>query len=98
MYGSATAWAWNSPERLTSLSWYLETCDQAEHEKAELTNHLRQSTGLELSEEKTPISDPAKSFEFLGHRVRHEWHPKFGLMPRVQIQKSRRADLRYVVK
>ena len=72
--------------------------DQAEHEKAELAHHLRQTMGLELSEEKTRISDLTEGFEFLGHRVRHKWHPKFGLMPRVEIPKSRRADLRYVVK
>ena len=71
--------------------------EQAEREKAELANYLRQTTGLELSE-KTRISDLAEGFEFLGHRMRHKWHPQFGLMPRVEIPKHKRADLRYVVK
>jgi RNA-directed DNA polymerase len=74
------------------------TREQAEHEKAELANYLHQTTGLELSEEKTRISGLAEGFEFLGHRVRHKWHPQFALMPRVEIAKSRRADLRYRVK
>ena len=74
------------------------TREQAESEKAGLANYLHQTTGLELSEEKTRISDLAEGFEFLGHRVRHKWHPKFGVMPRVEIPKARRADLRYVVK
>lgn len=72
--------------------------EQVEREKAELANYLRQTTGLELSEEKTRLSDLTEGFEFLGHRVRHKWHPQFGLMPRVEIPKHKRADLRYVVK
>jgi len=74
------------------------TREQAEREKAELADHLHRTTSLELATEKTRISDLAKGFELLGHRVRHKWHPKFGLMPRVEIPKPRRADLRYVVK
>jgi hypothetical protein len=58
------------------------TREQAEHEKAQLAYYLHQSPGLELSEQKTRISDLAEVFDFLGHRVRHKWHPKFGLMPR----------------
>src|ERR1700678_1117817 len=72
--------------------------EQAEREKADLASYLHHTTGLELSEEKTRISDLMEGFEFLGHRVRHKWHPQFGLMPRVEIPKRRRADLRYVVK
>jgi IstB-like ATP binding protein len=34
--------------------------------------------GLELSIEKTHVSDPTEGFEFLGHRVRYKWHPQFG--------------------
>ena len=64
------------------------------YEKAQLADYLRQTTGLELSEEKTRISDLSEGFEFLGHRVRHKWHPRFGLMPRVEIPKRRRADVR----
>jgi hypothetical protein len=74
------------------------TREQAESEKAALGDYLRQSTGLELSEEKTRISDLAEGFEFLGHRVRLKWHRQFGLMPRIEIPKHKRADLRYRVK
>jgi len=72
--------------------------EQAEREKAQLADYLCQTTGLELSEEKTRISDLSEGFEFLGHRVRHKWHPRFGLMPRIEIPKWRRADVRYMVK
>ena len=72
--------------------------EQAEREKAQLADYLCQTTGLELSEEKTRISDLSEGFEFLGHRVRHKWHPQFGLMPRIEIPKWRRADVRYMVK
>jgi RNA-directed DNA polymerase len=74
------------------------TREQAEQEKAALADYLRQSTGLELSEEKTRISDLTEGIEFLGHRVRLKWHHQFGLMPRIEIPKSRRADFRYRVK
>jgi RNA-directed DNA polymerase len=33
------------------------TREEAEHEKVELANYLHQTTGLELSEERTRISD-----------------------------------------
>src|SRR5713226_2488892 len=74
------------------------TREQAEAEKAALGDYLHQSTGLQLSEEKTRISDLTEGFEFLGHRVRLKWHRQFGLMPRIEIPKHKRADLRYRVK
>jgi RNA-directed DNA polymerase len=74
------------------------TREQAEIEKAVLVNYLRQSTGLELSEEKTRISELTEGFEFLGHRVRLKWHRRFGLMPRIEIPRHKRADLRYRVR
>jgi len=74
------------------------TREQAENEKAALADYLHQRTGLELSEEKTRISDLTEGIEFLGHRVRLKWHRQFGLMPRIEIPKLSRADLRYRVK
>jgi RNA-directed DNA polymerase len=74
------------------------TREQAENEKAALADYLRQRAGPELSEEKTRISDLTKGIEFLGHRVRLKWHRQFGLMPRIEIPKPRRADLGYRVK
>ena len=54
--------------------------------------------GLELSVEKTRVSDPTEGVAFLGHRVRYKWHPRFGLMPRIEIPNDKRADIRYKVK
>lgn len=70
----------------------------AEAEKAALAQYLRKVTGLTLSAEKTRIADLREGFEFLGHRVRMKWHPKFGLMPRIEIPKRKQADLRHRVK
>jgi RNA-directed DNA polymerase len=53
---------------------------------------------LELSIEKTRVSDLTEGFQFLGQRVRYKWHPRFGYMPRIEIPTSKRADLRYMVK
>jgi hypothetical protein len=53
---------------------------------------------LELSIEKTPVSDLSEGFQFLSQRVRYKWHPRFGYMPRIEIPISNRADLRYMVK
>jgi group II intron reverse transcriptase/maturase len=74
------------------------TQEQAEHEKAALAGYLVDTMGLELSIEKTRVSDPTKGFEFLGHRVRYKWHPRFGFMPRIEIPPDKRADIRYKVK
>jgi hypothetical protein len=91
MYGSASAWG-GIPRATRLVILVSRNRDPAEHEKAELTNHLRQSTGLELSEERTRISDLAKCFEFLGHRVRHKWHPKFGF--NAEGKESQKVDER----
>ena len=74
------------------------TREDAEAEKAALAEYLKQSTGLELSPEKTRVTDLCDGFEFLGHRVRLKWHPQFGLMPRIEIPKHKQADLRHRVK
>ena len=44
------------------------------------------------------VSDPTEGVAFLGHRVRYKWHPRFGLMPRIEIPNDKRADIRYKVK
>jgi group II intron reverse transcriptase/maturase len=74
------------------------TRQQAEQEKAALAEYLRETMRLELSIEKTQIVDLTEGFQFLSHRVRYKWHPKFGYMPRIEIPNSKRADLRYLVK
>jgi hypothetical protein len=61
------------------------THEQAEQEKAELAKYLHETMRLELSIEKTHVVDLTEGFLFLGHRVRYEWHPRFGYMPRLEI-------------
>lgn len=72
--------------------------DEAMTEKARLAEYLRDATKLELSDEKTRVSDLRQGFEFLGHRLRMKWHVQFGWMPRIEIPKHKQADLRYAVK
>ena len=60
------------------------TREQAEQEKAELAKYLHETMGLELSIEKTQVVDLTEGFQFLGHRVRYKWHPRFGYMPRTR--------------
>ena len=74
------------------------TCEQAEQEKAELARYLKDTMKLELSLEKTRVSDLKEGFQFLSQRVRYKWHRRFGYMPRIEIPTSKRADLRYRVK
>jgi RNA-directed DNA polymerase len=52
--------------------------EDAEAEKAALADYLRQCTGLELSAEKTRITNLCEGLEFLGQRVRLKWHPQSG--------------------
>ena len=74
------------------------TREQAEQEKVELARYLQETMKLELSIEKTRVSDLTEGFQFLSQRVRYKWHPQFGYMPRIEIPTSKRADLRYMVK
>ena len=67
-------------------------------EKAALAQYLRETLKLELSPEKTRITSVLEGFQFLGHRVRMRWDPRFGYTPRCEIPKTKVADLRYRVK
>jgi group II intron reverse transcriptase/maturase len=67
-------------------------------EKDALGVFLRETLCLELSPEKTKISSLMDGFEFLGHRIRLRWDPRFGLTPRLEIPKARQMDLRHRVK
>jgi hypothetical protein len=71
---------------------------QAEAEKDALAEHLRQTLGLELSDEKTRITPIMGSFEFLGHRVRLKDDPHHGYYTALEIPKAKANDLRYRVK
>ena len=67
-------------------------------EKEALTGFLQKTLQLELSPEKTRVTSLTDGFEFLGHRVRLRWDPRFGYTPRVEIPKAKQSDLRYRVK
>lgn len=56
---------------------------------------LREGMGLTLSPDKTRITDPATGFQFLGHRVCMRWDDRFGWSPRIEIPKTKAADLRH---
>ncbi|HSR49497.1 MAG TPA: group II intron reverse transcriptase/maturase [Acidobacteriota bacterium] len=71
---------------------------EAEAEKEALADFLFQTLRLELSPEKTRITALTDGFEFLGHRIRMRWDPRFGYTPRVEIPKAAIADLRRRVK
>lgn len=72
--------------------------DDAIAEKKALAEHLRRTTGLELSPEKTRITALTDGFEFLGFRVSLRWDRRFGYYPRIEVPKANAADLRYKVK
>ena len=71
---------------------------QAQAERTALEAVLKDRMGLNLSSEKTRITALAEGFEFLGHRVRLRWDPRYGWTPRVEIPKHKVADLRYMAK
>lgn len=54
------------------------TKEDAIAEKEALANHLRATSGLELSPEKTKITAMTEGFEFLGFHVKMQWDSRFG--------------------
>ena len=72
--------------------------EEATAEREALAEHLRRTTGLELSPEKTRITALTDGIEFLGFRVRLRWDRRFGYCPSIEIPKARALDLRYKVK
>lgn len=74
------------------------TQEDAIAEKSALAEHLRLTTGLELSPEKTKITAVTEGFEFLGFHVIMRWDKRYGYFPRVEIPKATVADLRYKIK
>jgi RNA-directed DNA polymerase len=69
------------------------TEEDAIAEKEALANYLRQTTGLELSPEKTKITPVTEGFEFLGFHVAMRWDKRYGYFPRVEIPKNRSRKL-----
>jgi RNA-directed DNA polymerase len=67
-------------------------------EKSALADYLRQTTGLELSPEKTKVTAVTEGFEFLGFHVVMRWDRRYGYFPRVEIPKAKASDLRHTLK
>jgi group II intron reverse transcriptase/maturase len=74
------------------------TYEDAVKEKESLKEYLKETASLELSEEKTCITETVKGFEFLGHRIRMKWDDRYGYSPRLEIPKQKVADLRCRIK
>ncbi|MGX9120938.1 group II intron maturase-specific domain-containing protein [Mesorhizobium sp. BHbsci] len=74
------------------------TQEDALAEKTALADYLRRTTGLELSPEKTKVTAMTSGFEFLGFRFVMHWDRRYGYGPRVEIPKTKAADLRWKVK
>lgn len=74
------------------------TQEEAIAEKSALATYLRETTGLELSPEKTKITAMTDGFEFLGFRFVMQWDKRYGYCARVQIPKTKSRDLRHKVK
>ncbi len=71
----------------------------ANEEKAALTKHLKDTLGLDLSEEKTFVTPVINPIPFLGYHVRVRKHPVHGkLVSTTVIPKNRSARLRERVK
>lgn len=74
------------------------TQEDAIAEKAALAEYLQETTGLELSPEKTKVTAMTDGFEFLGFRFVMHWDKRYGYGPRVEIPKAKAVDLRRKVK
>jgi RNA-directed DNA polymerase len=74
------------------------TKEEAEAEKSVLAERLRETTGLELSAEKTKVTPLRDGIEFLGFRLGAHWNKCYGYGTRIQIPKAAVADLRYRIK
>jgi group II intron reverse transcriptase/maturase len=73
------------------------TQEQAIAEKSALAEFLRETTGLELSPEKTRITAMTDGFDFLGFRFVMQWDRRYGYCARIQIPNSTCLDLRHKV-
>jgi group II intron reverse transcriptase/maturase len=74
------------------------TKEQALAERSALAEYLRETTGLELSPEKTKVTALIEGFEFLGFHFGAYWNDAYGFGTSVRIPKAKAADLRYRVK
>jgi hypothetical protein len=74
------------------------TKEEAMAEKAVLADYLRETTGLELSAEKTKVTALTEGFEFLGFRFGAHWNKCYGFGTRVEVPKAKAVDLRHRIK
>jgi RNA-directed DNA polymerase len=74
------------------------TKEDALAEKSALADYLLETTGLELSPEKTKVTALTVGFEFLGFRFGAYWNKCYGFGTRVEVPKAKAADLRHRVK
>jgi RNA-directed DNA polymerase len=74
------------------------TQEDAIAEKSALAKYLQETSGLELSPEKTKITCMTDGFDFLGFRFVMQWDKRYGYCARVQIPKAKSRDLRHKVK
>jgi group II intron reverse transcriptase/maturase len=74
------------------------TRQDALEEKKQIALYLRETLGLELSEEKTKVGSLQDGFTFLGQRARLRWDPRYGFTPRIEIPKAKSTDVRHRVK
>ena len=81
----------------TGSSW-SRGLSKLHRRKAAARRYLKETTGLELSPEKTKITPLTQGVEFLGHRVRLKWDDRWGWHARVEIPKAKVLDFRYRVK
>ena len=65
------------------------TEEDAIAEKSALADYLRQTTGLELSPEKTKITAMTEGFEFLGFHVTMRWDKRYGYFPVSKFPRQR---------
>lgn len=75
------------------------TYEQAEAEKMALAEFLRRELRMELSIEKTRITEVGKGYDFLGYRVVQKRSLTTGLMVgKLHIPRSKLKDLRYKIR
>ena len=72
--------------------------EQAEKERQELGNFLKQELNLTLSPEKTRITQVTEGFEFLGHRIQLRKNPNIGWIPITSIPSKAKARFRQKIK
>jgi RNA-directed DNA polymerase len=77
---------------------YERAREAALTEKAALAKLLKETLDLELSESKTAVTPVTRPMRFLGHHVRVQRHPLYGMVSKCVIPKDRSHKLRSEIK